>query len=163
MERTLTNITFMLLTWKIKRSPQAKKNAFEHVHIVLHKRKVSSVRLLSTETFYSIQLFCLRTTNALITLRGCAGWSGLLLSTMSRRHVFAWRDQNDVQMYYIFPNHSETITLFHDRNQTTINSLDSLTTIKKKDMFLINCIVLFQYNWGDCLSEHTRMSYIVNP
>ena len=69
-----------------------RKSAFEHaqngrIHIMLHMRKVSSGNLLSTETFYSIQWFCLRTVKALIRLRVCTGWSGPSLSAFYRRRV----------------------------------------------------------------------------
>ena len=69
-----------------------RKSAFEHaqnvrIHINMHMRKLSSGHLLSIETFYSIQWFCLQTAKALIRLRGCAGWSGPSLSAYTRRHV----------------------------------------------------------------------------
>ena len=73
-----------------------RKTAFEHawnlrVHMILRMRKVSSGPLLSSHTFFSIQWFYYRTVKALIRLRGCAGWSGPLLSAYSRWYVFRWR------------------------------------------------------------------------
>ena len=45
--------------------------------------------LLSIQTFRSIQWFCYRTGKVLIRLRGCAGWSGPLLSAYTWRHAVA--------------------------------------------------------------------------
>ena len=64
-----------------------RKSAFKHaqnvrIHIILHMRRVSSGHLLSIETFYSNQWFYKLTIKALIRLRGCAVWSGTLLSHM---------------------------------------------------------------------------------
>ena len=50
------------------------------------------VHLLSIDTFYCVKRICQRTTNALITLRGCAGWSGPLLSAHARKYIFPWHD-----------------------------------------------------------------------
>ena len=61
------------------------------VHIILYMRKVSTGHLLSNETFYSSQWFCLRTVKALIRLCGCAGWSGPSQSAYARTHVFSCR------------------------------------------------------------------------
>ena len=52
--------------------------------------KLSSGHLLSIETFCSSQWFWLLAAKALIRLRGCAIWSGPLLSAYARRLVFAW-------------------------------------------------------------------------
>ena len=59
-------------------------------------RKTLSGHLLSIDTFYSGQWYCKRTANALIRLRGCAGWSGLSLFAYAQRHVFAWRGPHNV-------------------------------------------------------------------
>ena len=59
------------------------------IHIILHMRKISSSHLLSTETFYGIQSFCLLTTKALIRQHRCAGRSGPSLSAYIRRHHFS--------------------------------------------------------------------------
>ena len=79
----------------------AKKSAFKHaqnvwIHIILYVRKVLSGQLLSIETFHSIQWLCLRTAKAQIRLYIHAGWSGPSLSACARRHVFAWRDPNNI-------------------------------------------------------------------
>ena len=54
-------------------------------------REVPSGRLLSVDTFCSVQWFWQRTAKALIRLRGCASRSGPSLSAFARRHVFVWR------------------------------------------------------------------------
>ena len=49
------------------------------------------------------------------------------------------------------------------QNQTTVSSLDSLSTIRKyirTNSPLVNCIVWWLYDWEDCLSEQHRISYI---
>ena len=43
--------------------------------------------LLSIETWFSIQWFCLRTAKAMIRLRGCAVWSGLCCSHLPKDTV----------------------------------------------------------------------------
>ena len=77
-----------------------RKSVFEHAqNMRIHKSCISAIssgQVLSIETFYSIQWFCLRTAKALIRLRGCAGWSGPSLSAYVQRHVFAWRG-----LYYL--------------------------------------------------------------
>ena len=65
---------------------QIKRNsAFEHaqivwIHIILHKRSLSSGHLLSAETFDSIQRVCLQTAKAQIKLCMRAVYSGPSLS-----------------------------------------------------------------------------------
>ena len=66
-----------------------RRSAFEHaqnapIHIILHMRKVLSGHLLSTEIFCSIKWFSLQTAKAQIRLRGCAVWSGPLLSAYTK-------------------------------------------------------------------------------
>ena len=53
-------------------------------------RRVSFGPMLSIDTFYNIQWFWLWTAKAQISLRICAVWSGPLLSTLTRRYIFAW-------------------------------------------------------------------------
>ena len=60
------------------------------IQIILRMCKVSSWPLLSTETFFNIQWFCLWATKTLIRLHGCAGCSGPWLSAYAQRHIFAW-------------------------------------------------------------------------
>ena len=87
------------ITWEIWASSSEKilshvQNAC--IQITLRMRKVSYGLLLSVYTFCSIQWFCQRTVKALISLRGCAGISGLSLSAHARKYVFAWRSRYDI-------------------------------------------------------------------
>ena len=73
----------------------SEKSAFEQVQkmqiqIILPMHKVSSQPLLSIETFYNMQWFCLRTAKALIRLHKWAAWSRLSLSAYAVRQSFAW-------------------------------------------------------------------------
>ena len=77
------------------RPRQAKKCLRAHdaqnvrIHIILQVCKVSSGPLLSINTFYSIQWFWQRTTEALIRLRFGAVWSRPSLSAhASKAHLF---------------------------------------------------------------------------
>ena len=56
-----------------------------------HACAVSSGHLLTIDTFYNIQWLWQRTTNVLIRLCACAGWSGPSLPAYTRRHVFMVR------------------------------------------------------------------------
>ena len=56
--------------------------------------KVSSGHLLSVDTFFSVQWFCLQTVKALIRMCGCAGWSWSSLSVHAQRYVFVWHGPN---------------------------------------------------------------------
>ena len=69
------------------------------IHISRHMRKISSGQFLPIEIFYSIPWFCLRTENALIRLRGCAGWSGPSLFAYARRLIFTQRGPNTDEKY----------------------------------------------------------------
>ena len=66
-------------------------------------RKVLSGHLLFIGAFYSVQWFCERTAKALIRLRGCAVWSGPLLSAYARKtHFFMARP-----IYFHIKMHSQ--------------------------------------------------------
>ena len=71
-----------------------RKSPFKHaqtvrIHIILDMRKILSGHLLSIETFYIIQWFCIRAAKVLIRLRGCAVWSRPSLYAYVRTYVFA--------------------------------------------------------------------------
>ena len=70
-----------------------RKRTFEHaqnvpIHFIRHMHKTHRA-FTFIDTFYSIQCLCLRTTKALIRIRGCAGWFGLSMSTYAQRYLYA--------------------------------------------------------------------------
>ena len=100
---------------------------------------VSSNYLLSIETFYSIQRFCLRTAKALVRLRGCAGWSGPSLSVYARRHVFVWRGLYFTVYIYSHPFMDYTLcyVFVFSKAFHALFRIPEMKTKKKKTRFYI--------------------------
>ena len=70
-------------------------SSMRKMHIQVHPK--SHPGIFSLDTFYSVQWIYNRTANALIRLRGYAGWSGHSLCSYVRRQVFTWRGPYDVR------------------------------------------------------------------
>ena len=89
------------------------------IHIIQHMHKVLSGPLLSIDTFSSLKWFRQRTGKALIRLRKCAVWFRPWLSTLSKRHIFAWHSsygRNSHIIIFLLPH--KNIILHTVRNSS---------------------------------------------